>query len=928
MYPRFQVLHFVKREALLETIQRVFTAAYDKSTDPESEPGVAILLGMGDGMAREEAVELLLRSSNVKLTLENLEASKEIVELLNCLPLAIDQAGSYIKAQDRNLHDFPHHYRKRKEKILQETPPNSTWEYFQSHGDLKSDRMSDQRLSVFTTWELSLDCLSGNEVQREAKIHLLTVSGFFSTELSEEIFSRYFLASDDHPDWIVTLLSSNEWDEDDFYDILSEFRNLSLLQSLKRGPQGLEFLLHPLISEWIKLRVSPLLREYYTQEAILILSELVPPVSSGSPVDLELKTRSRINLHIDSCLRNFTDFMPQSQTLGDGRLEEATKRFANHYVQHGKYQDAKSIYDTVLKTKEKKFGVDGVELLWVLRGLSETYYRQFQYDEFRKISDRFYKTSKKQSDPKNRIGLEALNFRGLSYMIQGRMRNAEESFSLALSKARIRLGDTDILTLALIANLAHFFVVEHQLTKAETYAREVINTYETSHSSSVAAWRSKYTLVRVFDTRKQYDQAKDLLHEIETDLSDRLGPMHPDTLLVRTAIVQNLRKLGKYAQALSSCKEILEGRRLILGPENMKTLETEAELGRIHLATGEFNLGEDVLQGTLKICEKLWGRQDWRTIETVIEDLARLYSMKKEHNKAELLWKGIIQMSDSDRVAYARARYNAMGSLAIRCTFTDRKEEAESLADEALELFTKFLKKDIYLGMPEKAFTMFQSCYQMLGREAKVDKVSVQLLIVWQDKASVHQHSSQADGKFVAEALEISLPTAFTTICDSLISFRWNTTDLRYLALGLALLQVKDEENALIAFEQFLDRRAFADGLPAKYFNCNMCASSISGPIFICISCHDWDLCSACIEGYGRSASDVSQQSKLRCMNHRFLTVPGNKWLNFAVGIVDEDGQTLEHWLGQTRDKYRGQSFPLQIENVLAFFEVRAPFEL
>ena len=63
-------------------------------------------------------------------------------------------------------------------------------------------------------------------------------------------------------------------------------------------------------------------------------------------------------------------------------------------------------------------------------------------------------------------------------------------------------------------------------------------------------------------------------------------------------------------------------------------------------------------------------------------------------------------------------------------------------------------------------------------------------------------------------------------------------------------------------------------------------------------------------------------------MNHRFLTVPGNKWLNFAVGIVDEDGQTLEHWLGQTRDKYRGQSFPLQIENVLAFFEVRAPFEL
>jgi hypothetical protein len=146
----------------------------------------------------------------------------------------------------------------------------------------------------------------------------------------------------------------------------------------------------------------------------------------------------------------------------------------------------------------------------------------------------------------DRMALEALNFKGLGYMIEERMRNAEEIFTHALSRARICLGDIDGLTLALVANLAHFHSAELQLTEAEAYAREVINTYKTYYPPSVSPWRFKYTLVEVLDKRQQHNQAEDFLRKTETDLNATLGPLHLDTLIVRQAITSQLRKLGKY----------------------------------------------------------------------------------------------------------------------------------------------------------------------------------------------------------------------------------------------------------------------------------------------------------------------------------------------------------------------------------------------
>ena len=216
------------------------------------------------------------------------------------------------------------------------------------------------------------------------------------------------------------------------------------------------------------------------------------------------------------------------------------------------------------------------------------------------------------------------------------------------------MDPADVLTLALLANLAWLYSVDRQLSKAEAYAEDVISIYKNSYSLCYPqAWRAQYVLVVVFDHKQQYDKAKDLLYEIETDLTATLGPTHPDTLIAKAALCTIYLTLGKHKEALATCMDILETRRLILGPGNMKTLASQAELGRICSASTQQDLEATSLQDSLKACEKHWGRNDWRTINKVITPLALVYSRKREKAKAETLWREIVQMPDSESAVSA-----------------------------------------------------------------------------------------------------------------------------------------------------------------------------------------------------------------------------------------------------------------------------------
>ena len=133
----------------------------------------------------EESAAILLLSQRSQTKDFNAGDAKEIVERLGYHPLAITQAGAYIKRRGLQLCDFMKVYKKQREAILTNTPPLS-----QYRRKLGNDE-KETSLNVFTTWELSFQQLQSQASENNVEAKLLTLFSFFDNkDISEQLLAE------------------------------------------------------------------------------------------------------------------------------------------------------------------------------------------------------------------------------------------------------------------------------------------------------------------------------------------------------------------------------------------------------------------------------------------------------------------------------------------------------------------------------------------------------------------------------------------------------------------------------------------------------------------------------------------------------------------------------------------------------------------
>lgn len=199
-----------------------------------------------DGLTEEESIQLLTsRCSSILRTEEDLEEGRDIVKSLGYLPLAIDQAASYISIRQLPLYMFSDHFQNRKEFILKYTP-QSLWEY-QRRG-LVCPQGTSEHLSALTTWELSFDQISGNDEERKLIGEFLVQAAYFSpTSISEILFSNPEFQNNHSLKWKSVFFTGGTWDPFKFQDVIVSLVNLSLLQGMEITSHEVRFSFHPLV---------------------------------------------------------------------------------------------------------------------------------------------------------------------------------------------------------------------------------------------------------------------------------------------------------------------------------------------------------------------------------------------------------------------------------------------------------------------------------------------------------------------------------------------------------------------------------------------------------------------------------------------------------------------------------------------------------
>ncbi|OBT50677.1 hypothetical protein VE04_08704 [Pseudogymnoascus sp. 24MN13] len=536
-------------------------------------------------MSPSEGLNLLLQRSKSKDTEENNLVGTEIVHRLGCLALAIDQAGAYISARGLALNLYLDHYNHRREIVWKETP--ELWDYRRK----LSDTETETSLSVFTTWEMSFEQINGDGNSRRSKEHLLTICAFFNNkDIFEGLFLTYFKL--ESPEWLKIFGTKGTWDTFDFQDVLSELSNLSLLQSLQTKAVGAYFSLHPLIQDWMKLRLNSQDRQRYAMEAISMLDVFIR--NRGS-IKLTVELKRTIVSHLDASIQN--DPSSLEDGLGTQYLMDTASSFASFYKEQGRYAEAEQLYGQSLQEKENHLGSEHPSTLGTVENLAMVYRKQGRYDEAEKLYKRALVGNETQLGPEHPETLWTLGNLAIVYRKQGRYKEAEELYGRVLAGNEEQLGPEHYNTLRTLQNLAN-----------------------------------------VYREQGRYNEAEQLFKRVLAENEKCLTPEHPDTLWTLGNLAIVYRKQGRYEEAEKLYGRVLVGNEKHLGPDHPSTLRNVLNLANVYSDQGRYTEAEELYRRSLLGREKQLGLEHPSTLATV-ESFADAYKKQGCYIKAEQLYK-------------------------------------------------------------------------------------------------------------------------------------------------------------------------------------------------------------------------------------------------------------------------------------------------
>ena len=732
-------------------------------------------------MEIEDGVRLLLRSYNDNdIQRSHKDMASSIVERLGNLALAIDQAAAYIKYKrlllDR-LGDFLTIYEAERKKVLTYTPRN--WEY--------------KHVNAFTTWELSFrQLISGNNPWKTDVAHFLTLSAFFApTRISESLFRFYQRAHGSEVRWIQMFstsdvaeedrnehsheendkastrsfdgscndewsdVSSNdassdsicddEWSADQFWDIIAKSDDLSLLQSISQavGDQSVSFSLHPVIRDWLQLRLTEEERQEYTQEAILVLGCYVKTYIDRSSTSLE--ERTALTAHMDVSISNDEKFSKSQDKLGGNIANcNTASLFADFYRRQGRYRisedlhrrlvetrrsrssekhrstltsmkdlaflldvqgkygDAEQIYRQTLSFMETELGEMHSDTLDCMRGLASSLSSQKKHGEAESIYRSILELREKKRKKDDSSIVLARWSLAMELGYQGRYDEAEEIHQSTLFVQGKTLGKGHPDILHTMVYLAEAQVHQGKYEEAEWMCRQTLRMQETIvGKESPDILNSLNVLTRILSKQGKHEEAEKVCRRRVAMQETQIGKEHPDTLFSMLSLIWTLRHQNKYDEAEQMCRQTLVLNEKLSGLGNPTMLKIMESLGGIMETQSKYEEAESLYRKILMLRKNVSGPEHPVTLKSM-EDLGRTLHQQGMYKEAESLYRKIMTSREGLLGSEHPDTLHDMETLAWVLKKQGEHEKAKSFCQQTLMVRERVLGKD----HPDTLWTM------------------------------------------------------------------------------------------------------------------------------------------------------------------------------------------------------------------------------
>lgn len=641
----------------------------------------------------------LVEESIPQPTTRDHQAAAAIAEELGYLPIAIIQAGCYIR-QHRALHQYHDHLKSNRSEVLKHATRVHRDKLKYPHG-------------VYACFDITLGALSPRAVQ------LLGILSFFHfssiprllltiAAKSKFLYDPYDLL--DRPEdfndavrYLNSVLCPNgEWNEIEVDHLFEELQKYSLVTPVSSPMVTFRF--HPLVFSWtrdrltsaeevatsraaaIRLLVSGITRrdDYYLYDHLSL------HVAELSAIFDELHVNDKAILssiifhtwdldHFSSIWTTIHQSVAKIHGEVHIRTTRALAELGAVAWWKGDLQKAEEIQRNIMKVRETSPSATSSEVFEARMGLARVIRGHQRYLEAGEMQistlQKFIKT----------MGLIQVDVgdgmvelaETLSYI----QRRKEEQHLLltAVSVWTKLLGSSARRTIFALQTLAQCYINQDQYLQAEELQRRILEVHQSIHGNrNLNTAMSMAPLAKMYHLQGRYSEAEQLrISELEIRRALQ-GNRHPDTLNTISWLAAAYFQQYRHKDAEQLLVEELEGRRELYSVRHTETLNTMHNLARTRYQMKRWAVARELWLEELENRREVQGNTHIDTLEALYW-LGKTYYIQEYYYDAEKVWREELEARKTQDKPELTQRVTWYLSLMLNAI--GRYEEAKEVAE-------------------------------------------------------------------------------------------------------------------------------------------------------------------------------------------------------------------------------------------------------
>lgn len=552
----------------------------------------------------KESVDFLYkRAGRKEAGLSDKNAAYEIVTTLDCLPLAIELAGAYIRETQVGYHDYLFRLRERLSKLTN----------IQKHYD-----------GVLETLSAAFDINSSISTEfSEYSIELLGISSFLYTD---KIPVELFMWADPEVQKFSNVFNSAEQQQLAVYELLNVLARNSLIHI---DGSSQTFSIHRLLQTLTRESVDRTKQRIWLEKTVQIVNQVFP-----SPQFENWPECERILPHALTCaeyIKNWritsTDTLSLLSSVGRyltiraryteaelilrqalKALSEIEERMplteaavlenlaADCYAQ-GRYKEAESYYNRVLELEEQAYGAMNPVVAHSLTNLAQISLSAHDYERAGALLKQALQIGREALGEEHPQIAKMLNNLGFLYLRDNRYEEAEQFFKQALELGKRILDYKDPVITESLQGLASLYLTIGDNERAKYIYKQLLELDKSTslhRDPNVAVALKNLAIINI--NEQSYLEAESLLRQAFEIERETFGEEHPITARTLSYLAFLWIREGRYVQAESALKRSLSIQEQFLGashPDLADTLNIYAILLRVMKREEEAKLLED-----------------------------------------------------------------------------------------------------------------------------------------------------------------------------------------------------------------------------------------------------------------------------------------------------------------------------------------------